>query len=44
MRSIGAVVGGEADMATELVLPDHYEAVIYVEATTRARPNPPTQP
>ena len=31
-------------MAMELVLPEVYEAVIYVEATTRARPNPPVQP
>jgi erythromycin esterase len=44
MREIGAVFSGEADMVTELVLPGHYEAVIYVETTTRARPNPPTQP
>jgi len=43
MREIGAAFRGEADMATEVVLPDRYEAVIYVEATTRARPNPPAQ-
>jgi erythromycin esterase len=43
-REIGAAFRSEADMATEVVLPDRYEAVIYVEATTRARPNPPTQP
>ncbi len=42
MREIGASFRGEADMATEVVLPDRYEAVIYVEATTRARPNPPS--
>ncbi|HEY4593920.1 MAG TPA: erythromycin esterase family protein, partial [Thermoanaerobaculia bacterium] len=44
MRSIGAAFTSEANMVSELVLPDDYEAVIYVEATTRARPNPPTQP
>ena len=40
-RAVGSSFSGEADMAMELVLPDVYEAVIYVEATTRARPNPP---
>jgi erythromycin esterase len=44
MREIGAAFRGEADMATEVVLPDRYEAVIYIEATTRARPNPKMQP
>lgn len=44
VREIGASFSGEANMARELVLPDEYEAVIYVETTTRARPNPPTQP
>lgn len=43
-RAVGSSFSGEADMAMELVLPDVYEAVIYVEATTRARPNPPLQP
>jgi hypothetical protein len=27
-----------------VVLPDIYEVVIYVESTTRARPNPGVQP
>ena len=27
-------------MAMEVVLPDLHEALIYVEGTTRARPNP----
>jgi erythromycin esterase len=40
MRSIGSSFSSEPNMMTELVLPDHFEAVIYVEATTRARPNP----
>ncbi|HKV08894.1 MAG TPA: erythromycin esterase family protein, partial [Thermoanaerobaculia bacterium] len=40
MRETGAAFSGEADMARELVLPDEHEAVIYVEATARARPNP----
>jgi erythromycin esterase len=44
MREIGATFRGEADMATEVVLPGRYEAVIFVEATTRARPNPPAKP
>ena len=44
MREVGAVFSSEADMASELVLPDQLEAVIYVEATTRARPNPPLRP
>lgn len=44
MREIGAVFWGEAEMATELVLPDRYEAVIYFEATTRVRRNPPVKP
>lgn len=39
-----AALGSEADMAMEVVLPDLYEAVIYVQATTRARPNPGAQP
>jgi erythromycin esterase len=43
-RGVGSTFTGEADMAMEGVLPDLYEAVIYVEATTRARPNPPLQP
>ena len=43
-RQVGTAFSGEADMAMELVLPEVYEAVIYVEATTRARPNPPVQP
>jgi erythromycin esterase len=41
VRKIGSTFTSEADMATEVVLPDLYEAVIYIEATTRARPNPP---
>jgi erythromycin esterase len=44
VRGVGSSFTGEADMAMEVVLPDLYEAVIYVEATTRARPNPPAQP
>lgn len=44
MREAGAAFSSEADMARELVLPDEYEAVIYIEATTRARPNPPVRP
>jgi len=44
VRGVGSSFTGEADMAMEVVLPDIYEAVIYVEATTRARPNPPAQP
>ena len=44
VRGVGSSFTGEADMAMEVVLPDLYEAVIYVESTTRARPNPPTQP
>ncbi|HVS01034.1 MAG TPA: erythromycin esterase family protein, partial [Thermoanaerobaculia bacterium] len=43
MREIGSTFSSEADMATEVVLPDQYEAVIYIETTTRARPNPPTE-
>ncbi len=43
-RAVGSAFSGEADMAMELVLPEVYEAVVYVEATTRARPNPPLQP
>lgn len=41
MRKIGSDFSSEADMATELVLPARFEAVIYVESTTPARPNPP---
>lgn len=44
MREIGAVFSGEADMATELVLPDGYEAVLYVEATTPEVATSPPQP
>ncbi|HEX5760312.1 MAG TPA: erythromycin esterase family protein, partial [Thermoanaerobaculia bacterium] len=44
VRGVGSAFSGEADMAMEVVLPDIYEAVIYVESTTRARPNPPAQP
>jgi erythromycin esterase len=44
MRWIGASFRSEDDMATEVVLPGKYEAVVYVEATTRARPNPPAKP
>ncbi len=43
-RAVGSSFSGEADMAMEVVLPDLYEAVAYVEATTRARPNPPLPP
>lgn len=43
-RAVGSSFSGEADMAMELVLPDVYEAVLYVETTTRARPNPPLRP
>ena len=43
-RAVGSSFSGEADMAMELALPEVYEAVVYVEATTRARPNPPVQP
>jgi erythromycin esterase len=38
VRGVGSSFTGEADMAMEVVLPD------LVEATTRARPNPPLQP
>jgi erythromycin esterase len=44
VRAVGSSFSGEADMAMEVVLPDIYEAVIYVESTTRARPNPGVQP
>ncbi|HEX5720919.1 MAG TPA: erythromycin esterase family protein [Thermoanaerobaculia bacterium] len=40
VRKIGSTFTSEADMATEVVLPALYETVIYIEATTRARPNP----
>ncbi len=43
MRKTGSDFSSEANMATEVVLPDAFETVIYVEATTRARPNPPPQ-
>jgi len=44
VRGVGSSFTGEADMAMEVVLPDLYEAVIYIESTTRARPNPPMKP
>ncbi len=43
MRKIGSTFSSEPDVATEVVLPALYEAVIYFEATTRARPNPPAE-
>jgi erythromycin esterase len=44
MRSIGSLFSGELNMMAELVPTDEFAALIYVEATTRARPNPGVQP
>jgi erythromycin esterase len=44
LREVGAAFSGENDMTSEVVLPDAYRAVVFVEATTRARPNKPTPP
>jgi erythromycin esterase len=38
LRAVGSSFSGEADIAMEHVLPEQFEAVIYVEASTRARP------
>lgn len=44
LRAVGSSFSGEADMGMEHVLPEQFEAVIYVEASTRARPNPGVLP
>ncbi|KYG09581.1 hypothetical protein BE21_01520 [Sorangium cellulosum] len=41
MREIGAVFSGEAEMSSPTRLVDRFAAVIFVQKTTRARPNPP---
>ena len=41
MRETGAGFSNEQNMLVSRVLPHEFEAVIYVESTTRARPNPP---
>ena len=38
MRSIGAVFRNEQSMSYPFVLEDHFDAVIFVDETTRARP------
>jgi len=41
MRSIGAIFAEETERQfyTRTILPDHYDAVIFMDSTTRARPN-----
>jgi erythromycin esterase len=41
MRETGSVFSSEENMLVTRVLPGDFEAVIFVESTTRARPNPP---
>jgi erythromycin esterase len=43
MRETGAGFSNEQNMVVSRVLPHDFEAVIYVESTTRARPNPRNQ-
>jgi erythromycin esterase len=43
VRDTGAVFSGEAQMTAMHVLPRLYDAVIFVEKTTRARPLPSKQ-
>jgi erythromycin esterase len=38
MREIGAVFAGERQMSHPVVLGDHYDGIIFVDETTRARP------
>jgi erythromycin esterase len=38
MREIGAVFAGEEQMSRPVVLTDHYDGIIFVNETTRARP------
>ena len=38
MREIGAVFAGEEQMSHPVVLGDHYDGIIFVNETTRARP------
>ena len=38
MREIGAVFAGEEQMSHPVVLSDHYDGIIFVNETTRARP------
>ncbi|MCP4662688.1 MAG: erythromycin esterase [bacterium] len=38
MRAIGAVFTNEQNMSQPIVLPEHFDAVLFVDRTTRARP------
>lgn len=41
MREIGALFVGDAEMTTPAVITDRFDAILFVDRTTRARPNPP---
>jgi hypothetical protein len=38
MRSIGAVFSGEENMSYPIVLRQHFDVIVFVDKTTRARP------
>jgi erythromycin esterase len=40
MREIGALFAGDAEMAAPAVITDRFDAILFVDRTTRARPNP----